>query len=262
MPTIVEAVEAKLNRVPEKLKAIKAHSDTYIAKNPPQIIMDGNGKTTLDMPAAAVPPEISVQIGEIIYQLRSTLDHLAFHLVKLNPNGSILPVDWEEDCQFPLWTELKVGQVPPLPFGCFRKILPGISAKAHTFIEGLQPYYGVGKVNNCLRILKELSNRDKHRHLVLTRSRSQVHETRRWANGATSTGYMSHDHGAEINLFDRGFGSDSNVQMSFKLAGFITFNEPILGDANAVWVEELLQWLFESVQDVVVPEFKLLFENP
>src|SRR6266853_3323276 len=222
----LSSIEAKLNRVPKKIKAIKAHSDTYIAKNPPQIIMDGNGKTTLDL-SVPVPPDISVLVGEILYQLRSVLDHLAFYLVKLNHNGAKLPPEWEESCEFPLWTELKIGQSPPLPLGCFKK-LPGISTKAHAFIESVQPYYRIGKVNNCLRFLKELSNRDKHRYLVLTRSRSQVHETRMWANRFITTGYTSRDHGAEIDLFDRSIGGDSNVQMSFKLSGFIAFNEPIL----------------------------------
>ncbi|MGH9494657.1 MAG: hypothetical protein ACRD3B_06635, partial [Candidatus Sulfotelmatobacter sp.] len=161
-----QAIDAKLNRVPEKIEAIKAHSDTYIAQNPPQVVMDGDGKTTLDMPVP-VPPHISVVVGEILYQLRSTLDHLAFHLVKLNPGGATLPVGWEDRCKFPLMLDLKIGQAAPLPLGCFNN-LPGISAKAHAFIESVQPYYRVGKVNSCLRFLRELCNRDKHRYLLLT----------------------------------------------------------------------------------------------
>jgi hypothetical protein len=255
--TIIEAVEVKLNRVPEKLKAIKAHSDAYAAKNPPQIIMDGNGKTTLDM-SVPVPPDISVLIGEILYQLRSSLDHLAFYLVKLNPNGANLPIDWEESCQFPLWTQLKVGQSTPLPLGCFKN-LPGISAKAHAFIESVQPYYETGKVNNSLRFLKELSNRDKHRYLVLTRSRSQVHGTRRILNRTIGTEYMALDHGAEIDLFERSIGADSNVHVSFQMAGFVTFNEPILGvGACSIPVQELLQHLLDSVQGIILPAFDKL----
>ena len=151
-PYFIQAVDAKLNRVPEKINAIKAHSDAYIAENPPQIVMDRDGKGTLDM-SVPVPPDISVLIGEILYQLRSTLDHLAFHLVELNPRGTILPVNWEKDCQFPLRLEREIGEIPPLPLGCFKN-LPGISEKAHALIESVQPYYSTGKVNNCLRFLK------------------------------------------------------------------------------------------------------------
>jgi hypothetical protein len=255
-----EAIDAKLNRVPEKINAIKAHSDAYIAKNPPQIVMDSESKATLDM-SVLVPPDIAVLVGEILYQLRSTLDHLVFHLVKLNPGGATLPIEWDENCQFPLTLDLKVGEAAPLPLGSFKN-LPGISKEAHAFIESVQPYYGIGKINNYLRFLKELSNRDKHRYLILIRSRSQVHETRMWANGFVSTGYTSRDHGTEIDLFDRSFGGDSNVQMSFKLSGFIAFNEPILGDAGTVEIGQLLQWLLESVRDEIVPRLKLLIENP
>lgn len=256
----VQAIDAKLNRVPEKIRAIKALSDAYIAENPPQIVMDSNGKATLDM-SVPVPPDISVLVGEILYQLRSTLDHLAFHLVEPNPSGATLPVGWEDRCQFPLMLDLKIGQIPPVPLGFFEN-LPGISEKAHAFIEGVQPYHGDGNVNNSLRFLKELCNRDKHRHLILTRSRSQVHETRTWANSSVSTGYTSRDHGAEIDLFDRSIGGDSNVLMSFKLSGFIAFDEPLLGDASTVRIEVLLQWLLESVRDVIVPKLKLLIEKP
>jgi hypothetical protein len=255
-----QTIDAKLNRVPEKIEAIKAYSDAYIAQNPPQIIIDTNAKTTLDMPVP-VPVDIPILIGEVLYQLRSTLDHLAFHLVKLNPSGATLPVEWEEHCQFPLLLEPPKGQTPPLPLGHFKN-LPSISAKAHAFIEKVQPYYGVGKVNNCLRFLKELCNRDKHRYLVLTRSRSQVHETRAWGNRLITSGYRSRDHGEEIGLLDKSIGGDSNMLTSFRLSGFVAFNEPILGEASNVCIEELLKWLFESVREVIVPEFKLLIENP
>jgi hypothetical protein len=254
------AIDSKLDRVPEKINTIKAHADAYIAENPPQTVMGSDGKTTLGM-CAPIPAEIAVLVGEILYQLRSTLDHVAFQLVKLNPNGASLPAGWEENCQFPLMLALKTGACAPQPFGSFKN-LPGISEKAHTFIESVQPYYGIGKTNNCLRFLKQLSNCDKHRHLILARSRSRVHESRVWANTSVTTGYTARDHGEEINLFDRGFGGDANVLTSFSLSGFIAFNEPVLGDANTVEIGQVLQWLFETVRDDVVPQMKLLMENP
>jgi hypothetical protein len=261
MSAIFDAVQAKLNRIPEKIKDIQACADAYAARYPPEVIVDSEGKATLDMSTPA-PIDISILAGEAIYQMRSALDHLAFHLVKLNPNGSTLPLKWEDNCEFPLWTEHKVGQITPLPYGCFGK-LPGISKQAHAFIESVQPYYRTGKVNNSLRFLKELCNRDKHRYLVVIRSRSQVHESRTWLNRTISTGYRALDHGAEINLFERSIGSDSNVQVNFKLAGFITFNEPILGEgACSIPVQELLQHMLDSVQGVIVPAFNKLINNP
>jgi hypothetical protein len=261
MSSIINAIQAKLDRVPEKIKAIQSSADTYAGRYPPEVIIDSDGKATVDM---SVPPpiEISVLAGEAIYQMRSALDHLAFHLVKLNPNGITLPAKWEGSCEFPLITELKTGQITPLPLGTFSK-LPGISRDAHTFIESVQPYYRIGAVNNSLRFLKELSNRDKHRHLAVTRSRSQVHHTRTLQNRIISIETAALDHGAELDVFERSIGGDSNVQVNFKLSGFISFNEPILGEgACSIPVQELLQYMLDAVQGTIVPAFDKLINNP
>jgi len=191
-------VAAKLDRVPKNIEAIQSCVNTYSACCPARLIPDAHGKATLDR---SIPPpvDIAVLIGESVYQMRSALDHLAFDLVKLNPSSVPLPADWEEKCQFPILTKpLKPGQVAPLPYGCFKN-LPGISTQAHTFIERIQPYYGIGQVNNCLRLLSHLCNIDKHRHLALTRGRTQVSEVRTWASGNQSRSWMPLDHGAEID---------------------------------------------------------------
>ena len=84
--------------------------------------------------------------GEIVYHLRSALDHLAFELVKTNPQRVTLPADWQRRCQSPLCIEIpRTGNPPvpvevPLPFNFFKKSLPEITAQAFTFIEALQPY--------------------------------------------------------------------------------------------------------------------------
>lgn len=74
---------------------------------------DPKGESTLDLPEPH--PEIAILAGEIIYHLRSALDHLACDLVELNRSGITLPAKWEENCVFPTWTNLKPGQNPPLP---------------------------------------------------------------------------------------------------------------------------------------------------
>jgi len=75
--------------------------------------------------------------GEVLYQLRSTLDHLAFDLVKLNRIGTPLPSEWEENCCFPLWIDPLTK--PPF-YNCFKSCLPNISKAAFAFIESVQPY--------------------------------------------------------------------------------------------------------------------------
>src|SRR5262249_43983072 len=114
------------------------------------------------------PPEISILAGEVLYQVRSSLDYLAFDLVKLNPSSIALPVDWKKNCCFPLW--VNTPKNPPV-YNCFKHILPGITKPAFAFIEGVQPYHrgnGLFAICNVLRFLAELSNIDKHRNLNLT----------------------------------------------------------------------------------------------
>ena len=49
-----------------------------------------------------VPPrEIAILAGEMVYLMRSALDHLVFELVGLN--ASKLPADWFKRCEFPFY---------------------------------------------------------------------------------------------------------------------------------------------------------------
>src|SRR5713226_66877 len=112
----------KIVRASKHLEALKNGIAADSTRNINQLILKSNGKETLDLPE---PDDmIAVLAGEIIYQLRSALDHLAFDLVKLNRGGITLPTDWEENCAFPIWIR-KPGQTPPLPYGVFKN-LPGI----------------------------------------------------------------------------------------------------------------------------------------
>src|SRR4029077_5489270 len=91
-------------------------------------------------------PEIAILAGEIVYQARSALDHLAYELVKLNRTGGILPANWVKNCSFPMFFDIpndliKRGDTnPPLPYNCFESKLPNISQEAFDYIESLQPY--------------------------------------------------------------------------------------------------------------------------
>lgn len=101
-----------------------------------------------------VPLIISVLVGEIIYNLRSALDYLIYELAQLDSQqikqGTQFPI---EDC--------------PKRFGCRRNtFLKGVNDKHVTDIERLQPYKGC----EWTRVLRELSNPDKHRHLTARQS--------------------------------------------------------------------------------------------
>ncbi len=197
--------------------------------------------------------------GELIYQLRSALDHLAFDVVERNLSGATLPPKWEEDCQFPIWIKpLKPGQTIPQPLGAFKN-LPGISIEAHTIIERAQPYYRVGAVNNCLRFLAHLSNIDKHRRFALTRTRAQVRYDVLHKSGITGYSMETLEHGAEIPP-PYEWKDDPIVQVDRSTELKITFNErSTLGDATDVPIETLLETIVgEIFGGVIIPLRNLL----
>ena len=104
------------------------------------------------------PIEWSVRIGEILYNLRSALDHLVWQLVLANGEKP------GRHNEFPIVNDASEwGQARG------RK-LKGISQAAAARIERLQPYTGgIGFPFNvfAFRTLRTLCNIDKHRHLML-----------------------------------------------------------------------------------------------
>jgi len=203
------------------------------------------GEPTLDLPAPH--PDIAVLAGEVIYHLRSALDHLAFDLVKLNRSGITLPVKWEENCMFPTWTNLKLGQTPPLPYGVFQN-LPGIPKEAHAIIERVQPYYPVGVPNDWLKFLVALSNIDKHRRFALTRTRASYHVNVIFNSGIHTSSVQSLDNGATLPPASHPDEPDTIVDMESSISLFVAFNErDALGDATTLPVEKFLEDMLVSV---------------
>lgn len=107
-----------------------------------------------------VPIDWSVRLGEILYNLRSALDHLVWQLVLANGqvpgrHNAFPIVRSDED-----WAKQARGQWA----------LSGVSESAVTMIRRLQPY--TGGIHLPFNVgafwkLHALCNIDKHRHLVL-----------------------------------------------------------------------------------------------
>ncbi len=106
-----------------------------------------------------VPVDWSVIIGEILHNLRSSLDHLVWQLVLDNghPPGRFNEFPITTDCDG--WRKAKK-----------RGSLKGVSQKHEELIARLQPYTGgMGLPFNVaiLEAIRKLSNIEKHRHLVV-----------------------------------------------------------------------------------------------
>jgi hypothetical protein len=161
----LESARLKLIRASEHIKVIEQYGRRYARRKPHKIITDPKGRETAEI-RKAPPDDIAVLAGEVLYQLRSALDHLAFDLVKRNRMGTSLPSEWEENCCFPLWTD--PPKKPPV-YNCYKNRLPNISKAAFAFIE----VFSLIRVEAALESAPPKSwdgwlicqNIDKHRHL-------------------------------------------------------------------------------------------------
>ena len=146
---------ANLNRRVNALK-VKIRNNITIYGEPKSIIskdgkMAGYYLGSTQAHIEPIPLIISILVGEIIYNLRSALDYLVYELAQLDSKQI------KEGTQFPIEDCSKL-------FGRRRNtFLKGVSDKHVADIERLQPYNGC----DWTRILRGLSNPDKHRHLTL-----------------------------------------------------------------------------------------------
>ena len=264
----VKAARLKLTRASKHLKAIKRYIADYSSGRPFEVISgqtEGKKITKVKI-RKAPPPEISILSGEMIYQMRSALDHLAFGLVERNTTGKLLPLGWEERCEFPLRATIpKINKVPcklPAPYSVFSHCLPEISKTAFEFIEHLQPYYRVGKLNNTLGFLATLSNIDKHRYLNVVGVRISRRQTIRYASGLSLEGFDTFDHGAKFQTETRS-KPDRAVYVNRRFGVAVHFDELALsGGAVGLPVDYILHLMLEQIRTVVFPAFNKFITEP
>jgi hypothetical protein len=170
----------------------------------------------------------SITIGEIIHNLRCTLDYLVFQLVILETKTT--PPE-SAKIQFPIFdTEpgFKSRGVPTM--------LKGVGIDAIALIKSLQPFATGERNQSPLRHLRELSNWDKHRSISLTGAST---------HGVSVQGRM--EDGGALLIFSNGpfkddtpmFGREvppgpepfltraSKVEMEGKTTFYVAFEEPI-----------------------------------
>jgi hypothetical protein len=111
-------------------------------------------------------PQLAVIAGDVLFNLRSALDHIAVAMV---------PSKFRREASFPIevmpiWVRDNRRFVIRDPEGRrrFRSATKGMPTGAITIIERLQPYHGrnEGPEQEALYQLSRLNNADKHRQLV------------------------------------------------------------------------------------------------
>ena len=260
MITALDSATLKLLRVAKQIKVIEKCSRGYARSKPHKIVTDAQGKETADM-GKSPPVDIAIIAGEALYQLRSTLDHLAFDLVKLNQIGTPLPPKWEEDCCFPLWIDLP--KKTPV-YNCFKSRLPNISKTSFAFIESIQPYHKGSASVICtptiMGWLAHLSNIDKHRYLNVIETTLSHHEVVTTSRGATiSVARRGLKHGAEIQprVLPQPYPT-VNVKRHF--AAYVAFKEPAIGNGTMFPVQEVLKFCLEAIKKDIIPAFAQLLK--
>lgn len=109
-------------------------------------------------PPPAVPVEWSVIAGEILYNMRSALDHLIWQLVLDNGQTPGRHNEFPIAKDHEHWLQEKA------------RMLKGVSQRHQAMIHYLQPFTGGISLPfdvSKLKVLDELSNVEKHRHIVV-----------------------------------------------------------------------------------------------
>ena len=154
---------AKIARADDQIKALVSDLDAYCTFIKGQIDheIDKDANTQVWVYRGTTPDapiEWSVRIGEILYNLRSVLDHMIWQLVRANGQKP------GRDNQFPVVNEQNNW------LNSSQRKLKGVGASARKAVRQLQPY--TGGINlpfdvSAFWTLHGLCNIDKHRHLNL-----------------------------------------------------------------------------------------------
>lgn len=241
----LESAGVKIVRAMKYHKSFEDCIAEYRREEPFEIIKQAD--QTAELRIHKSPPiELSILTGEVVYHLRSALDHLFFELVRKNLIGPI-PRNVFKNCQFPLYTEVPEAAQGNFPVDRRHIRIPyWVPDRAYTYIESLQPYYRSDRRHHALKMLTKLSNVDKHRHLNTTVTRVNRRETFTSARGFSYT--LLHpmlDDGAQINSvfldpsIDSIFGA-YDVQQESEFTPQIAFDEPEIGLPQTALLNEVV----------------------
>lgn len=170
---VPSGTRAKLNRVRLQLRTFDSLLQTFRAEHPYRLEVSTNEDQTTHYVriygAAEVSAEAGVIVGEILYHLRSSLDHMVHSLVIANGMCA------SSQTEFPVFASSDE----------FRRRgnskIRGVSASAQTAIEALQPYHAADPFTDegtqlravradDLFVLNELARIDRHRFVAVVRA--------------------------------------------------------------------------------------------
>jgi len=243
------SVETKIIWAGKHFQRLEAEAQRYFQNNPGEVVMEQDLQTNRPVPSfrskTPIPPEISLIVGDIVQNLRSSLDYLVRELVLAANNQ---PTDKE---MFPICDSPK-----GFKDAVRRGQLAGVPGDAEAIIKSLQPYRDgqAGKANK-LAILNELSNINKHRRVLLTELRPyNIPGTPMMRGGATFLNpAMFADFDAQVAVT-----TGEKVDVKADLVAFITFDE---GFVRGLEVSTTLGELLRYVRLDVISQFVRFFKK-
>jgi hypothetical protein len=122
--------------------------------------------------ADPLPIDLPVMMGDVLHNMRCTLDHLVYEMAAAAFSPEPLSQDIAETSEFPIVGDINShgvsGSGQRMFDAAITTKLRGIPPEAQTIIQGLQPYHGGNNFKaHPLWALHELSNIDKHRKLLV-----------------------------------------------------------------------------------------------
>ena len=149
----LEGVLAKISRARASLQSLEADVTAFCRCQERLIISQpGPGRQSwIYRGHPQVPIDFSVRVGEIVYNLRSALEHLVWQLALANGKN---PGKFNK---FPIFRDqLKYSRA-------IERELKGVSPGALSRIETYQPFQRHGGPGSQLWMLNSISNIDKHK---------------------------------------------------------------------------------------------------
>lgn len=213
-------VMAKLNRVDQLLDHLNEQTEAFLKGPPERILVDYDAESEAAFRAAhegrAVEASMSILAGEVLYHLRSNLDHIVCGLIRKDGNQPTI------QSQFPIFNYQPKKKEDVRRYDSQVK---GITSKnALGIIEAFQPYKTdqdeiIRRSATQLEILKALSNYDKHQsvalHVVSVAKRKMV-------TVQTDSGHVIHFRGSEDDDLARGLPSSGEQRY---LEAYVAFDD-------------------------------------
>ena len=250
----LNSVELKIFRAAQHIESLKSELEGYFQSNPGKMVRQPHSREDEAVfrfiPSGPIPARFGLIVGDVLQNLRSSLDYLVWELVLAANNQP------SEKNMFPI-----CSTVESFDQQIKRHRLDGVSPDAVAEIKTLQPYHlGQDFSKSILWAVDELTNINKHRRILLT---SLMATTVPKENFVIQDGHVwFHQPAGSPQVFDSNtqFGPfpiiDGKVHVNTQIAAGIAFDE---GPAKGMEVSFCAGYWTYYVLKTLLPRFEKFF---